>query len=211
MDTITKQTGTIEGLDFQLDDGSRRFNLLKQELAEENHTNSLLTQKIEFYELEKENSINYACATKSTYCEASTLKENVELRAQLELLTSKYRKLEESHEKLLGSHNDLIISHDGLKLYREASTTKITSCEPTLDISTISTQNAIFPCASPSDPSSHTSDKPCVGLLDLPCCSNNEASTSSSTSSSTNHVEEIKELKAQVTSLKKDFEKSHEG
>ena len=32
-------------------------------------------------------------------CEASTLKENVELRAQLELLTSKYEKLEASHEK----------------------------------------------------------------------------------------------------------------
>jgi hypothetical protein len=36
---------------------------------------------------------------------------------------------------------------------------------------------------------------------------NNEASTSSST----NHVEEIKELKDQVTSLKKDVEKHHEG
>ena len=211
MDTITKQTGTIEELDFQLDDGSRRFNLLKQELAEEKHTNCLLTQKIESYELEKENSINDACATNSTSCEASTLKENVELRAQLELLTSKYRKLEESHEKLSGSHNDLLISHDGLKLAREASITKVTSCEPLLDISTTSTQNAILPCASPSNPSSHTIDKPCVGLLALPCFSNNEASTSSSTSISTNHVEEIKELKAQVTSLKKDWKRVMKG
>ena len=45
----------------------------------------------------------------------------------------------------------------------------------------------------------------------MPCCSNNEASTSSSTCVDTNHVEEIKELKAQVTSLKKDLVKSHEG
>ena len=45
----------------------------------------------------------------------------------------------------------------------------------------------------------------------MPCCSNNEAYTSSSTCVETNHVEEIKELKAQVTSLKKDLEKSHEG
>ena len=59
---------------------------------------------------------NNACATNSTSCEASILKENVELRAQLELLTSNYRKLEESHEKLSGSHDDLLISYDGLKL-----------------------------------------------------------------------------------------------
>ena len=161
--------------------------------------------------LEKENSIIDACATNSTSCEASILKENVELRAQLDLLTSKYRKLEESHEKLLGSHDDLLMSYDGLKLAHEASITKVISCEPHLDISTISTQNAILPCASPCNPSSHNIDTTYVGLLALPYCSNNEASTSSSTCISTNHVEEIKETKAQVSSLKKDLEKGHEG
>ena len=35
-----------------------------------------------------------ACATNSTSCEASILKENVELRAQLDFLTSNYGKLE---------------------------------------------------------------------------------------------------------------------
>ena len=40
-------------------------------------------------------NINDACATNSISCEASILKENVELRAQLELMTSKYGKLEE--------------------------------------------------------------------------------------------------------------------
>jgi hypothetical protein len=45
----------------------------------------------------------------------------------------------------------------------------------------------------------------------MPCCSNNQASTSSSTCITTNLVEEIKELKAQVTSLEKDLEKRHEG
>ena len=154
---------------------------------------------------------NDACASNSTSCEASILKENVELRAQLELLISNYRKLEESHEKLSGSHDDLLISYDGVKLAHEASITKVVSCEPHLDISTTSTQNAILPCASPSNPTTHTIDTPCVGLLALPCCSNNEASTSSSTCISTNHIEEIKELKAQVTSLKKDLEKCHEG
>ena len=80
-----------------------------------------------------------------------------------------------------------------------------------MDISTNSTQNAILPCASPSNSSSHTIETPCVGLLSLPCCSNNEASTSSSTCIATNRVEEIKELKARVTSFKKDLEKGRVG
>jgi hypothetical protein len=45
----------------------------------------------------------------------------------------------------------------------------------------------------------------------LPCFSNNVTSTSTSTYVVTNHVEEIKEIKAQVISLKKDLEKCHEG
>ncbi|KAE8781227.1 hypothetical protein D1007_45548 [Hordeum vulgare] len=48
-------------------------------------------------------------------------------------------------------------------------------------------------------------------LVDNPPWNGNGAYTSSSTCVDTNHVEEIKELKAQVTSLKKDLEKSHEG
>jgi hypothetical protein len=44
-------------------------------------------------------------------------------------------------------------------------------------------------------------------LLTMPCCSNNDAPTSSSSFVDTNVVEENEELKAQVTSLKKDLEK----
>jgi hypothetical protein len=152
-----------------------------------------------------------ACATNSTSCEASILKENVELRAQLELLTSNYGKLEERHGKLSSSHEDLLASHDRLKLAHEAIMSKVTSCEPHVDISTTSTKNAILPCASPSDSSTHIISTSCDESLYMPCCSNNEASTSSSTCVVTNHVEEIKELKAQVTSLKKDLERRHEG
>ncbi|KAK1646100.1 hypothetical protein QYE76_063905 [Lolium multiflorum] len=107
---------------------------------------------------------NDACATNSTSCEASILKENVELRAQLKLLTSNYGKLEENHGKLASSHEDLLASHDRLKLAHEAIISKATPC-----------------------------------------------STSSSTCVVTNHVEEIKELKAQVSSLKNDLVKGHEG
>ncbi|KAK1684635.1 hypothetical protein QYE76_045483 [Lolium multiflorum] len=105
-----------------------------------------------------------ACATNSTSCEASILKENVELRAQLELLTCNYGKLEESHGKLSRSHEDFLASHDRLKLAHEAIIFKATPY-----------------------------------------------STSSSACVVTNHVEEIKELKAQVTSLKNDLVKGHEG
>ena len=41
-----------------------------------------------------------ACDTSSTYCEASNLQETVKLRPQLDFLSSKYGKLDESHEKL---------------------------------------------------------------------------------------------------------------
>ena len=211
MDTLNKYRETIVELESHVENGEMRFTLLKHELKDEKHTNFMLTQKIESYMHENEKTIVDACATNSNSCEASTLKENVELRAQLELLTSNYRELEESHKKLSGSHDDLLISYDGLKLAHEASITKVTSCEPHMDVSTISTTNVILPCASPCNPSSQTSDTPCVGLLTLPCCSNNEASTSSSTCISTNHVEEIKEIEAQVLSLKKDLEKRHEG
>jgi hypothetical protein len=76
---------------------------------------------------------------------------------------------------------------------------------------TTTSQNAILPCASPSNSSTDNIATSCDELLSFPCFSNNEASTSSSTCVVTNLVEEIKELKAQVTSLKKDLVKSHEG
>src|SRR3954467_8911552 len=152
--------------------------------------------------------IDDACATNSISCEASLLKENVELKAQLELLTSKYGELEENHEKISSSHDDLLVSHNVLKLAHEAKVSKLV---PHVDISTTSNQYAILPCANPCNSSTHNVATSCDELLSLTCCSNNEASTSSSTCVVTNHVEEIKELKAQVTSLKKYLEKGHEG
>jgi hypothetical protein len=123
------------------------------------------------------------------------------------LLTSKYGKLEESHEKLSSSNEDLVVSHARLNLAHEAISTKVTSCESHVGTSTIS-QNAILPCASTSNSSSHTIATSSDELPSLPCSSNHVASTSTSTFVVTNHVEEIKELKAQVTSLKKDLEKT---
>ena len=127
------------------------------------------------------------------------LKENAKLRTQLDLLTSNYGKLEESYENLSGTHEDLLISHDGLKLSHEAMVTKVKSCESHVDISTSSTRNALLQCASPCNSSLHDIDTPHDEFLTLSCCSNHEVSTSTSplvSSLETNHVEEIKELKA---------------
>ena len=98
-------------------------------------------------------------------------------------------------------------SHDELKLAHEAMVTKVKSCESHVDISTSSTLNALLSCASPCNSSLHDIGTSCNELLTMPCCSNNEASTSSSSFVNTNLVKENKELKAQVTSLKKDLEK----
>ena len=106
-----------------------------------------------------------ACATNSITCEASILKENVELRAQLELLSSNYGKLEESHEKLSSSHDDLLVSHNVLKIAHEAMLAKVTSSEPHVDTSTTFGQNAILPCASPRDSSMHNIGTSCDELL----------------------------------------------
>ena len=57
----------------------------------------------------------------------------------------------------------------------------------------------------------HNIGTSCDEFLSLPCCSKDEAYTSYCACVETNHIEEIKELKAQVTSLKKDLEKCHEG
>jgi hypothetical protein len=89
METLFEHKETINELNSLVNEGNRRFNLLKQELSEEKHTNSSLSQSIKSCELTNAKSINNACATNST-CNASILKKNVELRAQLELLTSSY-------------------------------------------------------------------------------------------------------------------------
>ncbi|KAE8815594.1 hypothetical protein D1007_07065 [Hordeum vulgare] len=155
--------------------------------------------------------VDDTCTSNPISFEVSTLKENVELRAQLDLLTSNYGKLEENHVMLTSSHADLLTSHNVQKLAHEAIITKVTSSEPHVENGTTSSQSTIFPCASPRNSSTHNVATSCDELLSLPCCSNIEAYTPSSTCIDTNRAEEIEELKAQVTSLKKDLEQCHEG
>ena len=122
---------------------------------------------------------------------ASILKEYVELRAQLEVLSCNYGKLEESHEKLSSSHDDLLVSDSVLKIAHEAMIAKVTSSEPHVDTSTTSSQNSILPCASPCNSSTHNVGTSCDELLSLPCCSNDEAYISSTWLVSTQVLEEV--------------------
>ncbi|KAE8789986.1 hypothetical protein D1007_35747 [Hordeum vulgare] len=143
--------------------------------------------------------VDDTCASNSTSFEASTLKENVELCAQLDLLTSRYGKMEESHENLLSTHEDLLISHNDQKLALETMAIKVKSCESHVNIST-STINALLPCANPCNSSISHIITNHDELLALSFFSNHEVSTSTSplvSSVETNHVEGINELKAQ--------------
>ena len=51
METINKYKETIVELESHVQNRRMRFNLLKQELRDEKHTNFLLTQKFESYEI----------------------------------------------------------------------------------------------------------------------------------------------------------------
>jgi hypothetical protein len=107
--------------------------------------------------------------------------------------------------KKISSSGDLLVSHDRLRLYNEAITTKVTSCEPHVNISTI-TQSAIFPCASPSNASTHNISTSCDELYCMPCCSNKKLlRTQLLVLVLTIYVQESKELNSKVTSLTKDF------
>ncbi|KAE8788854.1 hypothetical protein D1007_37040 [Hordeum vulgare] len=157
--------------------------------------------------------VDDTCASNPTSFEASTLKENVELCAQLDFLTSNCGKLEESRENLSSTHEDLLISYNELKLALETMAVKVKSCESHVNIST-STINALLSCANPCNSSISHIITNHDELLALSCYSNHEVYTSTSplvSSVETNHVEEINELKDQVTSLKKDLEKCDDG
>ena len=102
--------------DFEhLNNGSR---VIKGELIKltESHEQLKASYSKEISKLPSSLDLNVdACTTNSISCEASILKENLELKAQLALLTSNYGKLEESHAKLSSSHEDLLVSHGRLR------------------------------------------------------------------------------------------------
>jgi seryl-tRNA(Sec) selenium transferase len=101
MELIYEKEEAINELKNLLEEEDRKSNLLERELKIGKENVATLIQTIEMYELhnvktpenlddksKNDNAIN------SISCEASILKENVELKDQLKLLTTNYRKLE---------------------------------------------------------------------------------------------------------------------
>ncbi len=81
---------------------------LNKEHGELKHSHISLIGKHE--NLEKE----YACATNVSSCVDPLEKENANLKAQLEVLTSKHVKVQKDHEKLECSHENLQDVYDML-------------------------------------------------------------------------------------------------
>ena len=78
-------------------------------------------------------------------------KENIELRAQVEKLTSKHVALQENHDELVCSHENLVESHAMLEIAHEVIITTVKSYKPHVDISTHSLHNIDLTCASSSN------------------------------------------------------------
>jgi hypothetical protein len=127
---LSKVKKSHEG-SFEVENDSRVV-LSEPIILTESHEQLKASNSNELTKIHSPLSINDdACATNSTSCEASILKENVELTAQFDLLSTNYGKLEESHGKLSSSHEDLLPSHDRLKLAHEDIISKVTDTSPT--------------------------------------------------------------------------------
>jgi hypothetical protein len=76
--------------------------------------------------LEKE----YACATNVSPCVDPLEKENANLKAQLEVLTSKHMKIQKDYEMLKCSHEDLQDTHVMLQVSHEVVVTLVKHFQP---------------------------------------------------------------------------------
>jgi predicted nuclease with TOPRIM domain len=76
--------------------------------------------------LEKE----YSCATNVSSCVDPLEKENANLKAQLEVLTSKHVKMQKDYEMLKCSHEDLQDAHVMLQVSNEVVVTSVKHFEP---------------------------------------------------------------------------------
>jgi hypothetical protein len=72
----------------------------------------------------------YSCATNVSSCVDPLEKENANLKAQLEVLTSKHVKMQKDYEMLKCSHEDLQDAHIMLQVSHEAMVTSLKHFQP---------------------------------------------------------------------------------
>jgi predicted nuclease with TOPRIM domain len=97
---------------------------LNKEHGKLKHSHISLIGKYE--NLEKE----YACATNVSCCVDSLEKENANLKAQLEVLTSKHVKMQKNYEILKCSHEDLQDAHVTVQVSLEVVVTSVKHFQP---------------------------------------------------------------------------------
>jgi hypothetical protein len=97
---------------------------LNEEHVKLKHSHNSLIGKLE--NLEKQ----YACATNVSSCVDPLEKEKANLKAQLEVLTSKHVKMQKDFELLKCSHEDLKDGHVMLQVYHEVVVTSVKHFQP---------------------------------------------------------------------------------
>jgi hypothetical protein len=118
MDTVVERNETIEELNNHLEDGVRKYNLLKQELREEKNTSFLLSQQIETYKLDKVKHLDSldrsniiaqeldASKKELEDAHASLTKDLEHLEVTSKLVKVELLKLREDHDNLKVAHNE---------------------------------------------------------------------------------------------------------
>jgi hypothetical protein len=72
----------------------------------------------------------YACATNVSSCVDPLEKENADLKTQLEVLTSKYVKMQKDHELLKCTHDNLQEGHVMLQVSHGVVVTSVKHLQP---------------------------------------------------------------------------------
>jgi hypothetical protein len=116
---LQEQESLLEQQEEYLIGKIEELKTLNEEHEKLKHTHTSLIDKYE--NLEKE----YTCATNALSCVAPLGKENANLKAQLEVLTSKHVKMQKEYEMLKCSHEDLQDTHVMLQVSHEVVVTSV--------------------------------------------------------------------------------------
>jgi hypothetical protein len=141
IEAIEEQEFQLEQQDEYLIGKIEELKALHEDYEKLKHSHTYLIGKHE--NLEKK----YACATNVSSCVDPLEKENVNLKTQLEALTSKHVKLQKDHEVLKCSHDNLQDEHVMLQVSHEVVVTSVRHFQPPTQKYTCSLNSINFVCA----------------------------------------------------------------